>query len=217
MFVNLTVISVILLFSKSIFGFVKVTEHHNLQNGEKDNYPRRNLYPATSGNNCSFLGPSQHAGRVLHGTLSVYHIYLGNAGDYTATTKTVTTLTTFAQGISNSMYAKMMLGYPDQQGNSSSYTYVYKGSAFLTGQSVLTDSFVYNQIVAARDANPSWKTTSIDQSLYLVIFRGDYSYASATAGSSWNVNRGWCGFHSNNIGSASGKFISMVVGGMFID
>lgn len=177
-------------------------------------------YPV-AGSNCSVLGPNQRAGEVIHGTVYLYHIYIGDSGDYSASSSKVKTLAAFASNLGNSMYAKIMLGYNDKQGNVSSINYIYKGSYFQTSStSSLTDAYVYSVVKNARTLTPGWQT-SIKQSLYLVVFNGGYSYPSVVADSSWSTSKGWCGFHSNGlrIGHSSTNnydLIIMPVGGEFI-
>ena len=174
-------------------------------------------YPAI-GSNCSVLGPSQFSGEVIHGTVYLYHIFIGNPGDYSISSSKVSTLASFASSLGNSMYAKIMLGYNDQQKNVSSINYIYKGSYFQTSStSTLNDAYVYNVVNNARTVTPGWQT-SVKQSLYLVVFNGGYSYSSVIAGSSWSSPNGWCGFHSNDLRtglsfSSNYDLIIMPVGG----
>jgi hypothetical protein len=190
-----------------------------------NNTLRRKLGYPPLGSNCSVAGPSRNAGsRIISGKVTLYHVFIGLAGDYSASSSRVLLLQKFATDLSGSMFANIMLGYGDSFGNISSTNYVFGGSHFetLAANTVsLNDTVVYNVVNNARNTKTGWQT-GVGQSLYLVVFNGRLAYASSiTGGSAWNTATGWCGFHSNDLSTGTSVFsnkdlIIMPVGGSMI-
>lgn len=163
------------------------------------------------GCNVNYLG-----GKVMHGSINLYHIFVGkSATDYvpesglkTGNNNFVNLMSTFASEYSSSSHASVLKTYSDRIGPAST-AFKFIGNSFYqlpSSQKRLTDASIAT-ILKAVVKNEGWPAFD-SNGIYTIFFRGDLRYSSEITGSSWGDS--WCGFHDSTFPGLDGANVVVI-------